>query len=81
MGFTSHLPDPRGFGQGVGGALKERAGRLQDVGKLPLARVVFTLYPVVNMEPSMGFKQKNSTEFVVVFLPVLTHSNYPIHCC
>jgi len=37
--FTSHLPEPRGFGnfgQGVGGVLKERVGRLRHVGKLPL---------------------------------------------
>lgn len=82
--FTLHLPEPRGFGnfgQGVGGMLNERVWKLWDVGKLPLPWAVFTLYPVVNMELSMGFKRKNSTKFAVVFLPTLTHSIYPIHCC
>lgn len=83
-GFTSHLPEPRGFGnfgQGVGGVLKGRVGRVWDVGKLPLPWAVLTLYPVANMESYVEFKQKNSTEFTVVFLPALTHSIYPVHGC
>ena len=40
---------------------------------------MFTLYPVVTVDPSTELS-KNSIEFAVVFLPALIHSRLPHGC-